>query len=155
MITERELQLNGRFLDVILLHKEGYCCSQIMAILALRDQGRENPDLVRAMGGLCHGIATMRDICGALSGGACLLSFYAGKGTDREVAHRQLPLMLFELTEWFKDRTGGTFEGMKCNEILSRSPDQRVCLSLASETYDKVLSILQSHDINDAGNGNG
>jgi hypothetical protein len=155
MNPEREFQLNGRSLDVMLLHREGYCCSQIMAILALRDQGRDNPDLVRAMGGLCKGIGTMRDICGALSGGACLLSFYIGKGTDQEVAHGQLPLMLFELTEWFKARTGGTLEGMRCNEILTQSPDQRVCLSLTLETYDKVLSILQSHDVNGMDNTNG
>jgi hypothetical protein len=147
MSPEAEFQLDGRFLDVMSLHREGYCCSQIMAILALKDQGRDDPDLVRAMAGLCHGIASMRDTCGVLSGGACLISLHAGKGSDREASHRELPLMLFELAEWFKSRTGGTFAGMKCSEILARSPDQRICLALTSETYEKVVSILRSHDI--------
>ncbi len=154
MSEREEIMLNERFLDVMVLHKEGYCCSQIMAILALRDQGKDNPDLVRAMGGLCKGIGTMRDTCGVLAGGVCLLSLYAGKGADGESAHRQLPLMYFDLTEWFKARTGGTFEGMKCNEILTRSPDQRLCMILTSETLDKVMSILQSYDAGSANHKN-
>jgi hypothetical protein len=155
MNPKAELQLNSRYLDVMLLHKEGYCCSQIMAILALRRQDQDNPDLVRAMRGLCHGIIYNHETCGVLLAGDCLISLYAGRGSDEELEHKRLPLMLIEMAEWFKSRTGGTFEGMKCEEILARRPDQHICLDLITEADEKVMSILRSHDVSAAGGGYG
>lgn len=62
------------------LAREGYDCAQIMLTLALDMDGKSDPDLVRAMGGLSLGVAGGGDICGALSGGACLLAYFAGRG---------------------------------------------------------------------------
>jgi hypothetical protein len=45
-LTIRMMQLAAR----------GYCCSQILGWLALEAQGRRNPDLVRALSGLCLGV---------------------------------------------------------------------------------------------------
>jgi hypothetical protein len=153
MAPDNTIQLNGFYLDAMLLHKKGYCCSQIMAIIMLRYQGRDDPELVRAIGGLCHGIGGIHDTCGVLSGGVCLISLCAGKGSDGETPHRQLPLMFLELAEWFKARTGGTLEGMRCEAIMAGSSDQRVCLPLITETYEKVLSILQSYNVENVGGG--
>jgi hypothetical protein len=155
MIPDNTIQLNGLYLDVMLLQKKGYCCSQIMAIIMLKYQGRDDPELVRAIGGLCHGIGGIHDTCGVLSGGVCLISLHSGKGSDEETPDRQLPLMFLELAEWFKARTGGTLAGMRCEEIMAGCLDQRVCLSLITETYEKVLSILQSHDVGKASDRSG
>jgi len=148
-----ELHLTEHYLDIMLLHKEGFCCSQIMAILMLRRSGTENPELVRALGGLCDGIGRMGDACGVLSGGICLISLQAGKGSSDDTPHPRLPLMHLEFAEWFKDRTGGSLEGMKCDRILARSPDRRICLALVAEAYEKVLSILDSHEAHGDGHG--
>jgi len=144
MTPPDELYLTEHFLDTMLLHKEGFCCSQIMAILMLRSRGREDPDLVRALGGLCDGIGHIGDSCGVLSGGMCLISLQAGKGSSDETPDPRLPIMYLEFAEWFKARTGGSFDGMKCDHILAGSPDRRICLTLITEAYEKVLSILES-----------
>ena len=70
-------------LDVIRLEKKGYCCSQIMILFMLKSRHVENPDLVRAMAGLCNGVGFSGEICRILTGGACLLSLCAGKGRMR------------------------------------------------------------------------
>lgn len=44
--------MNALMLELIPLIREGYCCSQLLVLLVLRQQGVENPGLVRAAGGL-------------------------------------------------------------------------------------------------------
>ena len=63
-----------RILD---LEREGLYCAQIMVQLALDAEGKENPDLVQAVRGLCGGFAWSGGPCGALSGGVCFLSLLA------------------------------------------------------------------------------
>ncbi|WMT83604.1 C-GCAxxG-C-C family protein [Terrisporobacter mayombei] len=45
-------------------------------------EGKENPDLIRAMGGLIGGLGFNQKICGALTGGVCILGYFASKGED-------------------------------------------------------------------------
>lgn len=146
-MTEREIKLDSRYLDVIRLEKKGYCCSQIMILFMLKSRGRDNPDLVRAMAGLCNGVGYSGEICGVLSGGACLLSLCAAKGSDDEAPYEGLPVILWELTDWFRKRTEGDYGGSKCDEILAKSPDKRACATLIVETYEKVRSMLESHNL--------
>ena len=148
-----ELHLTEHYLHTVMLYREGFCCSQIMAILMLRRSGTENPELVKALGGLCDGLGRMGDTCGVLSGGVCLISLEAGKGVSDETPHPRLPIMHLEFAEWFKDRTGGSLEGMRCNRILAGSPDRRICLTLVAEAYEMMLSILESHKVNGDGHG--
>ena len=51
----------------------GYHCSQIIMIMTLETIGEENPQLVKAMGGLGGGIGYCGDTCGCLTGGACAI----------------------------------------------------------------------------------
>ena len=46
----------------------GYHCSQIIMIMTLETIGEENPQLVKAMGGLGGGIGYCGDTCGCLTG---------------------------------------------------------------------------------------
>ena len=131
----RMLELNGK----------GYCCSQIMFIMALDLQGKANPDLVRSMAGLCHGIGFSGNTCGVLSGGACLLSYYAGKGSDTEVVKQGFATMLTDLAYWFKQEIGVKFGGVTCAEIMIHSPDRAECKDIVLASYAKVLELLIEH----------
>ena len=41
-------------MDLLPLVRQGYCCSQLLVQLLVQAQGREVPDLVRALHGLCR-----------------------------------------------------------------------------------------------------
>ena len=69
--------------------------------MGLEAQGKQNADLVRAMEGLAGGVGFCGDICGALTGGACLLALYAGRGLPDEGEDSRLNLMIADLAEWF------------------------------------------------------
>jgi len=132
------------------LKARGFCCAQIILILALETQGKTNADLVRSMGGLCFGINWGGQVCGALSGGACLISLYAGKGGDKEAADDQYMLMMGELVDWFSGVAADEYGGTRCDEILERFPDRGICGRIVTDTYGKCMDILVSHGFDPA-----
>jgi hypothetical protein len=144
---ENNIHLNGQYFDIMLLSRKGYCCSQIMTILVLRNMGWDDADLVRAMGGLCYGLDHSGESCGVLSGGACLIALCAGKGSDSESPRKSMPIMIFELVEWFRQRTAVPHGCTGCDDILEVNPNRNTCVTLIVETYEKVLSILASHGL--------
>jgi C_GCAxxG_C_C family probable redox protein len=131
---------------MVQLAGKGYCCSQILMILALEEQAKSEPDLVRSMAGLCHGVGGSGGVCGVLTGAACVLSLYGAKGSDEEQADRCLPLMLTELVDWFTDEVSPQYGGILCSEIMGdadvRTLDLKRCGNIAIETYDKIMQIL-------------
>ena len=134
--------MNEYDLDILRLGGQGYCCSQILLLLALELQDRSNPGLVRAMHGLCDGFPNGRGVCGAASGAACLIGYYAGKGGERQ-ADEKLPLMLDELGEWFEAKCSQRFSGISCSDITGQGkPDKTVCGELISESYAKAMTLL-------------
>ena len=140
--------MNEYDLDILRLHSQGFCCAQIVVQMALEMQGVENPGLVRAMSGLCVGFSSPQGACGALTGAACLIAYYAGKGSTQEEADDRLPLMLSELAEWFEGYATERFGGIGCSTIVpDGKPDASVCGGLVSECYGKVLSILVENGI--------
>jgi len=132
-------------LQMMKLHAKGYCCAQVILILALEAQGKINEDLVRSVGGLCFGINWSGEVCGALSGGACLISLYAGKGSDEEVPDSQCLSMVGELIEWFTIAADDEYGGTRCHEILEKYPDRSVCSLIVADTYKKCMEILVAH----------
>jgi C_GCAxxG_C_C family probable redox protein len=142
-------------LQMMRLNAKGYCCAQIILILALEAQGKTNADLVRSMGGLCFGINWSGEVCGALSGGACLISLYAGKGADEEIADSRCMTMVGELVEWFTRAAEDEYGGTRCHEIIERFPDRSICSLIVSETYKKCVEILVSHGFDPAAGKNG
>jgi len=129
------------------LKKQGYCCSQILILLALEEQGKTNPDLVRAMGGLCWGVAMSGEICGALSGGACLLSLYTAKGEENDRQDDRYASMMADFAAWFHTKIAAEYGGIRCDDILARYPDKSICATLVSATYEKVMEILVAYGI--------
>ncbi len=138
------------------LSGHGYCCSQIMILLALEMQGRDNQELVRAVSGLCNGVGLGAGTCGALTGAACVLGMYAGKGRETESADNRLPVMLADLSEWFADQACSDFPGIRCEDILggpARKPDLPLCGRLVMETWNRTLKILLQEGFDPAASG--
>jgi len=128
---------------MLALQQQGYCCSQILLMLGLEMRGEENPGLVRAMRALCGGVGGTGDLCGALTGGACLLGLYAGKGLPTDEDDFSLDLMVADLVEWFKTEYGEAYGSMRCVEIIGESGEhQDRCPMIVAQTYQKVKELL-------------
>lgn len=123
---------------------KGFCCSQIMVLLALEEMGREGPDTVRAAAGLCDGLGDCSGPCGVFTGASLVFGLYAGKGEDVEEKDERLPLMLEQLRDWFVATTR-EYGGMTCGDILDGQcgqPDAQRCSGLLSTTFTQVREIL-------------
>lgn len=129
---------------MIELSGQGFYCSQILLFLGLEAQGKSDADVIRAMSGLAGGMGFSGDVCGALTGGACLLGLYAGRGTPEEDEDPKLNLMVSELVEWFSGQFGEMYGGIRCSAILDDDPKNRSarCPSLVVGVYEKVKSML-------------
>lgn len=137
----------------------GFCCGQIMVLLALEDMGRQNPGLVRAAQGLCFGMGDFRGPCGALGGAVLALSLYGGKGGPDEEPHPRLACMLEDLGEWFRATMGERHGGSRCGEILGVSPESLDCAGelpkpdptrcgpTIVDTYARVQAILLEYGV--------
>lgn len=128
------------------LSQEGYYCAQILLILALESEGKECPDLVRTMGGLNGGLGNTGGICGCLTGGACFLSYYTGKGEADEMEHPDHNQMIQELVSWFREYTA-EYGGDTCNCILehdNRNKFER-CPAIISAVLEKCMELLEEH----------
>ena len=115
---------------VMELSQYGYFCSQILAILMLETTGEENPGLVKAMGGLNGGVGFSQGCCGCMTGGACVISYFTGKG----------------FTQWFEDEMLDAFGGIECRDITKGNPAKRVqyCPQIIADTFQKCMEILEN-----------
>lgn len=127
------------------LRAQGFQCSQILLILGLERQGKKNPDLVRAMAGLASGLGNCGKVCGVLTGSACLLGLYAGRGELQEQKNSDLEGMISDLVNWFEEKYGKAYGGIDCRIILNDDPWNRMlrCPNMVIETYMKVQEILE------------
>jgi C_GCAxxG_C_C family probable redox protein len=126
------------------LKLQGFFCSQILMQMALDLQGCDNPPLVRAMHGLAGGLGFTGDICGALTGGVCVLGLYAGKGTPAQDDDPRLMFMIQDVLRWFRDGYGQAYGGLRCDKILEGDPNARVtrCPVMVAGTFQKVKDLL-------------
>jgi hypothetical protein len=142
-------------MDLIQLAGQGYTCAQIVVLLGLRVMGRENPDLVRAMTGLAMG-ASSGSLCGALTGGLCLLGLHLGKGLDDERPELGHKIPLSALVGWFvKDELKGEtaptcaaiFESAGLGFDFRTASPAASCADLVAHTYLKALALLAEHGL--------
>jgi len=136
------------------LKEKGFYCSQILVLMGLELQGSSNPDLVRSMQALAGGIGFSGHLCGALTGGACLLGLYAGKGKPEEPEDERLNLMLLDLVNWFQSTTGTKYNGLNCDQILEGSlvniPNR--CPGIIQAVYQKSKELLVEYGFDLYGN---
>lgn len=144
--------MDESYFQLLKLSREEYSCSQLLLCMALENMGRENPDLVRAAGGLVAGVGHCGKLCGALTSGACLISYFAGKGSADEVEDSRLNDMVAELVHWFEQTFGTKYGGIDCNDLLDNDYEanhlQR-CPEILLSTNRKIQEILtnNSYDI--------
>jgi C_GCAxxG_C_C family probable redox protein len=126
------------------LKQQGFYCSQIILIQGLELLGKSNPDLVRSMHGLAHGMGYSGEVCGALTSSACLLGLYAGKGTPEEQEDPRVDFMVEDLVKWFKAEFIPRYGGIRCEEILKDDANSRItrCPALVIESFQKVKELL-------------
>jgi len=140
---------------MIELAGKGYNCSQIMVLLALEREGRENSELIRAMSGLGDGVGFFKETCGILTGAACLLGWYGGKGNDSEKESQKLLPMLQDLGDWFQQEIGNHYQGTRCKEIVGdlvgTDKGKQICGKILLTTHIKVNEVLTSHGFISAG----
>ncbi len=130
------------------LSQQGYDCAQMLLILALESEEKENPELVRAMGGLNGGIGNTGGVCGCLTGGACFLSYFAGKGSADETEHPQCKRMIAELLDWF-DGCTAEYGGTTCTAILegdNRNQLER-CPAMIAAVLEKCMELLETYEV--------
>jgi C_GCAxxG_C_C family probable redox protein len=136
------------------LRAGGFYCSQILVSMGLELQGKTNPDLVRSVQALAGGIGFCGGLCGALTGGACLLGLYAGKGKPGEQEDERLNLMLLDLVDWFKLNVGKRYNGIDCEMILegkqANIPER--CPGIVREVYQKAKELLVAYGFELSGN---
>ncbi len=149
-MTAQQLSADELVNRMIQLAENKYNCSQIMMILAMEQEGRENPDLVRAMSGLGDGCGFFKETCGIMTGAASILAWYAGKGADDEEESEKLLPMLEDLGDWFRQEIGAKYDGTRCSEIVGDrvgTPDgKQICGTVIFQTFGKVNEILADNE---------
>ncbi|GAB7081669.1 DVU_1555 family C-GCAxxG-C-C protein [Megalodesulfovibrio paquesii] len=135
--------------EVLRLLGDGFNCSQIVLKLGLELTGEDRPELVRMAQGLGHGIGA-GEVCGALLGGICLLSWHCGRGSDEETKHPMFDAILSDLVTWFQESACASYNSIRCGDILEDSggtPHFERCAGLTAGAYEKAVEILQQYEI--------
>ncbi|NLP17933.1 MAG: C_GCAxxG_C_C family protein [Firmicutes bacterium] len=139
------------------LYNQGFTCSQILLTLGLEARGETNPSLVRAVHGLAGGIGYSGKVCGALTGGACLIGLYAGRGRAEEEADEDFRQMIKTLVQWFKEEYGEENNSIDCYDILGEKPGPQSftakCATIVTQVYEKVQEILADYNYPMSGGG--
>lgn len=130
--------------EIIAYAEEGFYCSQIMMLLALGEEERTNPDLIRAMTGLNGGMGNSGGICGTLTSGCCVIGYFAGKGEPDELEAPALDQMIGEYVRWFESTVGYPYGGCGCCTILEGDARNQLtrCPGILKMAYEKITEIL-------------
>ncbi|UQZ88430.1 hypothetical protein C4J81_04080 [Deltaproteobacteria bacterium Smac51] len=148
MISESQMM-------VMELAGQGYSCAQIVIIGGLRLMGRENPDLVRAMSALANG-ASCGGLCGALTGGLCLIGLHTGKGLDDEQPLPGARTLAGALVKWFTavelkgaipPNCADIFEAAGQNFTCDDMDPSVGCGDLVAHTWTKAVELLRDNNI--------
>lgn len=123
---------------------QGLGCSQILVQLALDAEGKEDPDLVRAVSGLHGGLGFTGGLCGALSGGCCALALRAARPSPVPGDDVELNAMIRCLVGWFEEEIGSRHGGIDCAAILGGDPRNRLsrCPAVVGAVQDKIEELL-------------
>jgi hypothetical protein len=134
----------GRMAELV---QQGFHCSEILLLMGIEAKGKVNPELIMAVSSLSGGIGFTGDVCGALTGGACLLGLYAGRGIAGQPEDPKLRIMVNELVEWFSEEQQQLCGGIHCREIVGENPENIMsrCPRIVGRVYRKVRSLLMEN----------
>ncbi len=111
---------------------KGYCCSQIITAMILEDLGKENEDLIAAMGGYCNGLECGEN-CGTLLASVAMLYMVDTKAADRELRA--------DFMDWFYDAYGS----YNCRDIVHDDPAKKmeICPVMIENCYNMLYEMLE------------
>ncbi len=146
--TEMKASTDER-LRMLELAGQGFHCSEVLVFMGLDALGQENPDLIRSVSALAGGIGFSGEVCGALTGGACLVSLCAGRGRSDEDENPEMRIMIQELVDSFSQKYGGRHGGIRRREITEDDPANvsSRCPRIVTAVYKKVTSLLEVRHI--------
>ena len=129
--------LDEKIVDLL---AQKFHCSQIMMKMGMEAMELEEPNLVKAMTGLAGGLGGCGKNCGALTGGVCMLSLFAGRGEPEEKADPELETMVSEFLTWFEE----TYGSADCGDIIrgDKANIPATCPQLICAACRKALEIL-------------
>lgn len=138
------MELFDRMLE---LSAQGFYCAQILMILALEAEGKEDPDLIRAMSGLNGGMGFSGNACGALTGGCCLLGYFSGKGEAEEIEDPNASRLIQAFVDWFQSTVGEAYHGCDCRDILENDPANKMkrCPEVVESVFEKCMELLAEY----------
>lgn len=125
------------------LLSQKFHCSQVMMRVGMDALELEEPNLVKAMTGLAGGLGGCGKNCGALTGGVCMLSLFAGRGAPEEEADPELETMVSEYLAWFEERFGSA----DCGDIIQgdKANIPLTCPDLIQACAQKALELLEDY----------
>lgn len=133
--------INVRVKDLMV---SGLNCSQTMLFLSQEMRNAENKDVIYAMAGLGGGMSSGK-ACGALTGGACLISSYIVKDLNDEEAKMLYRKLVKEFVNWFEEEFGST----ECRDLVLEDRESRMkfCPDLVAKCFTKAMEILSDNGI--------
>jgi hypothetical protein len=135
------------------LMSQRFVYSQVIMKMGLALQGKENSDLIKTIHGLGGGLGYSGDVCGVLTGGVCLLSLYAGRGTADEEDLPGLMFMIQNLIRWFDQEYARPHGGNHCLNLVNNQPGvmASLCPGMVAATFQKVKELLVENGFNLSG----
>lgn len=132
--------LNEKIAELL---SQKFHCSQVMMRVGMDALELEEPNLVKAMTGLAGGLGGCGKNCGALTGGVCMLSLFAGRGAPEEEADPELETMVSEYLAWFEERFGSA----DCGDIIQgdKANIPLTCPDLIQACAQKALKLLEDY----------
>lgn len=152
-MTSQDMAELGTWADeqlrMLELVKQGFHCSEVLVFMGLDSLGKDNPDLIRSVSALAGGIGFAGEICGALTGGACVVGLNAGRGTPEEDEDPKMKMIIQELVDWFSQKYGGTYGGIRCRDITGDDPESVAsrCPRILVSVHKKVKSLIQECEV--------
>ncbi len=139
--------MNEDTIRMMELAAQGFQCSQILMLMALEGQDRQNPDLVRAMSGLLGGMGCGKT-CGTLTAGCCVLALYAGKDSADNNVDDRLQGMLSRFVDWFETEYATHYGSIDCAEIVHDDMRNKMtrCPVIVAESLDKLKELLAENN---------
>jgi C_GCAxxG_C_C family probable redox protein len=126
------------------LSLQGFGCSQVLIIRALEAAGKSSPELIKAVSALHGGLGFSGKLCGALTGGCCVIGLHAGRSEPEASESSDLTPLVQELVRWFEEEFGQRYGGIDCDDILADDPRNRTlrCPEIISKVAAKVDELL-------------
>ena len=99
-------------------YKKGYNCAQAVLSAYAAELGMDETTAYKLMEGLGGGVGGMREVCGAFSAAAVVISYYTSSGSMDGKSKADTYKTVRRAADLFKERYGSVI----CREILQNDP---------------------------------